>query len=147
MDVGCLDTLGLLQVRDMHFLPGALKAGEEHLRRCGAPGEPHPVETPASPGAPSSSGVPIASRQVVDGWIENVSDVLKVGDVLSLRIKSIDRENRRIRLTTVPPTEAEADSPRRPVEAFWVGLSALFFSLSCLAIAATALLQAVRGRP
>ncbi|CDJ44961.1 GTPase regulator, putative, partial [Eimeria tenella] len=181
VDVGCTDTLGFLHVRDMHYLPRALKAGASFLNSLGAtgaPGDPQGApagaaagapagapedpagalgeapEAPAgapktltgapealsgSPGAPlgapgAPSGAPGAPsvEGTTEGWIKHAGDVLRVGDALCVHIKSIDREGRRMRLTTVPsPATAKGHSPRKPVEAFWVGQEVEGIVLRC----------------
>ncbi|KAL8430233.1 hypothetical protein ACSSS7_006063 [Eimeria intestinalis] len=115
VDVGCMDTLGLLHVRDMHFLPRALKAGAEYLRRAVAL-EVEPAGGDCLLQEDSSSDA------TMSGWIAHAGDVLKVGDPLCLKIKSIDRENRRMRLTTACRIGAfEGDTPRKAIGTFWAG--------------------------
>lgn len=118
--------MGFLHVRDMHFLPGALKAAKDSLSSEG----PHPESGGPSGGplgAPQASGGPCTTEGLVavpegtEGWIDDVSDVLKVGDLLSLRIRSIDREKRRMRLTTVPCSfQGQAPPLRKAIGSFWV---------------------------
>ncbi|KAL8273069.1 hypothetical protein Esti_002990 [Eimeria stiedai] len=114
VDVGCVDSLGLLHVRDMHFLPRALKAGAEYLRRAEA------LEAEPAGGDCLLPGASFS--EATSGWIAHAGDVLKVGDALYLKIKSIDRDNRRMRLTTACTAGAsDGDSPRKAIGTFWVG--------------------------
>ena len=117
IDVGCTDTLGLLHLRDMHFLSAALRSGAEFLQSSG----PSAVSAAAAAAGAAAAAAAAAKLQSADGWIQHAGDVLRVGDTLSLFIKSIDREHRRMRLTTMPsPAAAKGDTPRKPLEAFWV---------------------------
>ncbi|OEH79376.1 GTPase [Cyclospora cayetanensis] len=122
VDVGCLDTLGLLHVRDMHFVPGALKAGAAYLQSAGNIVSDELAASETAAASSQTSRRPLTSSDATEGWIEHAEDVVKVGDLLSLRIKSIDRENRRMRLTTVPADTGGKDTPpRKLVESYWVG--------------------------
>ncbi|KAL8450577.1 hypothetical protein Emed_002449 [Eimeria media] len=114
VDVGCVDTLGLLHVRDMHFLPRALQAGAEYLKKAEA------LEAEPAKGDSLLPGA--SSCKATNGWIAHAGDVLKVGDALYLKIKSIDRDNRRMRLTTAcTPETSDGDTPRKAIGTFWAG--------------------------